>query len=73
MKRHNGRAAHSVVVTVLTGTGNGEHDVVGVPCTDTGDLTQTSVGLTRKLLGAPSVGDTLVTVTLGDTDAADRW
>lgn len=42
-----------------------------MPCTDTGDLAQTLVGLARKLLGTPSVGDTLETVTLGDGNNVD--
>lgn len=35
----------SVVVTVLTGSGNRVHDVGRVPSSDTGDLSETSVGL----------------------------
>jgi len=39
-----------------------------MPGTDTGDLTETLVCLSRKLLGSPSAGDTGETVTLGDSD-----
>jgi len=38
----------TVVVTVLTGTGNRVHDVGRVPSSDTGDLSETSVGLPAK-------------------------
>ena len=39
-----------------------------MPCTDTSDLAETLVGLTRQLLGAPTGGDTVETVTLGDAN-----
>jgi hypothetical protein len=39
----------SVVVTVLTGSGNRVHDVRRVPSSDTGDLSETSVGLPVKV------------------------
>jgi len=58
----------TVVVTHLTGTGNSPLDVGRMPGTDTGDLTETLVGLAGKLLGAPTSGDTRETVALGDGD-----
>merc|ERR1711939_316059 len=61
----------TVVVTVLTGTGDRVHDGGRVPGTDTRDLAETLVGLARELLGAPTVGDTLEPVTLRDTDNVD--
>ena len=61
-------ARGTVVVSVLTGTGNSPLDVGWMPSTNTGDLTETLVGLSRKLLGTPSGGDTLETLTLGDGD-----
>jgi hypothetical protein len=62
----------TVVVTPLTGTGNGPLHVGRMPGTDTGDLAETLVCLTRKLLGTPSGGDTGVSVTLGDGDDIDH-
>jgi len=39
-----------------------------MPGTNTGNLTETSVGLAGKLLGTPTSGDTLETLTLGNGD-----
>jgi len=57
-----------MMVTILTGTGNSPLDVGWMPGTDTGDLSETLVCLSRKLLGSPSAGDTGETVTLGNSD-----
>lgn len=56
----------TVVVTHLTSTGNSPLDVVRMPSTDTSNLTETLVCLARKLLGAPTRGNTVETMTLGD-------
>lgn len=56
------------MVTVLTSTGNREHDLRRVPRSDTSDLSETLVGLARKLLGSPTVGNSLESVTGRDTD-----
>jgi hypothetical protein len=61
----------SVVETVLTGSSNREHDLGRMPSSDTGDLSETLVGLSGKLRGTPSSGNTLESVTLGDTDDID--
>lgn len=60
------------MVTHLTGTSDGPLDVGRMPGTDTSDLSETLVGLTGKLLGTPSGGDTVETVTLGDSDDIDH-
>jgi hypothetical protein len=62
----------TMMVTLLTGTGNSPLDVGRMPCADTGDLSETLVRLARKLLGAPSRGDTVVSVTLRDSDDIDH-
>lgn len=58
-------------VLTLTGAGDREHDFGRVPCTNTGNLAETLVSLARKFLGAPTVGNTLETMTLGDSDNVD--
>lgn len=42
-----------------------------MPCTDTGDLAETLVCLARQLLRSPTSGNTLETVTLGDSNDID--
>jgi len=61
----------TVVVTVLTGTRNRVHDVGWMPSSDTGDLSETSVGLPGKPGNTPSVSNTLSSVTRGDSDNVD--
>ena len=56
----------------LTGAGNGEHDLRRMPGTDTSDLAETLVGLARKLLGTPTVSDTLEAVTLRNRNNVDN-
>ncbi len=59
------------VVTHLTSTSDRPFDGSGMPSTDTTDLTETSVSLTLKLLGAESLDNTLETFTLGNTNSID--
>merc|ERR1711974_82652 len=56
------------MVTLLTSTSNSVADSRWMPRTNTGDLSQTSMRLSRQLLGAPSAGHTLSSVTLGHTN-----
>jgi len=42
-----------------------------MPGTDTGNLSETLVGFPWELLGSPTVGNTLETVTLGDSNDVD--
>ena len=69
----------TVMVTHLTSTSNCPLDVGRMPGTDTGDLAETLVRLARKLLGSPSRGNTVESVTLGDGNdsrssrPARRW
>jgi len=59
----------SVVVTLLATSSNRVANSAWMPSSDTGDLSETSMRLSRQLLGAPSAGHTLSSVTLGDTNA----
>jgi len=59
----------TVVVSVLTSTSDRELNVRRMPSTNTGDLPQTSVGLTGQSSYSPPGGYTLITVTLGDTNS----
>jgi hypothetical protein len=61
----------TAVIAELTTTGDCPLDSSGVPSTDTGDLTETSVGLTRKSVDAESLDDTLGSLTLGDANSVD--
>lgn len=63
----------TVVVTILTCAGNREEHSGWVPGTNTGDLAKTLVCLSWELLSSPSVGDTFVSVTLGDTGNVDHF
>jgi len=62
----------TVMVSLLTSPGHSELDSAGMPGSDTGDLSQTFVSLAGKLLGVPTAGDALESVTLGDTDNVEH-
>jgi hypothetical protein len=53
------------VITLLTRAGDRPLDGSGMPSSNTSNLTETSVSLSAKLLGAESLDDTLVSFTLG--------
>ena len=62
----------SVVETILTSSSNGEADSGWMPRTNTSDLSLASVGLSSKDSNTPSLNDTSVTVSLGDTNNIDH-
>jgi len=58
----------TVEVSVLTGTCDGGRNTGRMPRSNTGDLSQTSVGLSGKTGDTPTGGNTLVTATLGNSE-----
>ena len=62
----------SRVVTILTVAGHSRLDGSWMPSTDTADLSQTSVSLTRQALGAETLDQALETVTSGNTNGVDN-
>jgi hypothetical protein len=52
----------------LASTSHAKHDLAGMPSTDTSDLAETLVCLSRQLLRSPSSSDTLESMTLGDAN-----
>lgn len=64
-------ALGSVMVTVLTGTGDGKHDFIWMPGSDTGNLSKTLVRLSWQLFSAPSMGNTFETFTFSDGNDID--
>jgi len=63
----------SVMVTQLTGSGDGESYSGRMPSSDTTDLSETSMGLSGESLGAESGGDTFVTLTLSNTENVNHF
>lgn len=60
------------MISVLTSTSNSPLDVGRMPGTNTSDLSETLVCLSRKLLGSPSAGNTRETVALGNSNDVDH-
>ena len=58
----------TVEVSVLTSAGNRARHTGRVPGSDTGNLTETTMGLTGQTRDAPTSGDTLVTVSASDSN-----
>jgi len=63
----------SMMVTQLTGSGNGESYSGRMPSSDTSDLSETSMGLSGESLGTESGSDTFVTLTLGNTENVNHF
>jgi len=63
----------SVMVTILTSSGNAVSNSSWMPTSDTTDSSETSVGLSGQSLGSPSGGGTFESVSLGDTDNVDHF
>ena len=61
-----------MMVTHLTSTSDGESNAGRMPGTDTGDLAETTMGLTRKTGDSPTRDDTVVSVTLGGSTDVKR-
>jgi len=62
-----------VVITELTSSGDLETNSGGMPSSDTSDLSETSMGLSGESLSTESLGNTSVTLTLGDTEDVDHF
>lgn len=62
----------TVMVTLLTGTCNGEGDARWMPSADTSDLAETLVRLAWQFLCVPTAGDALETLSLGDGNAVNH-
>lgn len=62
----------TVVVTVLTSARDLELNAGRMPRTDTGDLAETTMGLTRKTGDSPTGDNTVDTATLGNSDDIDH-
>src|SRR5210317_1738889 len=63
----------TVEVTVLTGTWDSAAHTSRVPRSNTGNLTKTTVSLTRQTGNTPTGGNSLISVTLGNSDNIDEF
>lgn len=62
----------TVMESLLSSTSDSEGDTRWMPSSNTGDLAETLVRLARKLLGVPSAGDSLESVTSGNSDGVNH-
>jgi len=62
----------SVMVSVLTSSGNAVSDSRWMPSSNTGNLTETLVSLSGQSSSSPTGGDTFVTLTLGGSKSIDQ-
>lgn len=60
-----------MVVSHLTSSGGSPSNSAWMPSSNTSDLSDTSVSLLLQQLGSPSLGDSVESVTLGDTNNID--
>ena len=58
----------AVVISVLTGTGDGPADTRRVPRSNAGDLSETLMRLAREAASTPASSDALEALTLGDSN-----
>ena len=56
------------MVTLLSNSGHGELNPAWMSSTNTSNLPKTLVSLPGKLLGVPSAGDSLESMTVGDSN-----
>jgi len=63
----------TMMVALLTRSGDRIGDSGWMPCTDTSDLPQTFVGLTWKFLGMPTGGDTFFSFSFVNPDDVDHF
>jgi hypothetical protein len=57
----------SVVVSELTGSGDGVHNTGRMPCSDTSDFSVTSMGFLLQVFNSESFDDSLESFTFGDS------
>lgn len=62
----------AVMVSLLTGTSHSEGHTARMPRSNTSDLAQTLVRLARQLLGVPTAGHSLESLSLGHANAVDH-
>nr|AFK46143.1 unknown [Medicago truncatula] len=63
----------SVMVSVLTSSGNSERNSSRMPSSNTCNLPQTPVSLTRKTSNTPTSNNTFITLTLGHSNDVNHF